>query len=112
MKVAIIGSRELMIDNLEKYLPGSVTEIVTCGESGIDTCAAEYAKKAGLKFTEFLSEYDKFGKQAPLMRNIAIIQYADLVLAFWDGQSEDTQFVIETCNALNKTVKIFILKAQ
>ena len=29
MKVAVIGSRELRVDNLGKYLPEEVTEIVS-----------------------------------------------------------------------------------
>lgn len=45
MKVAVIGSRNLTVNNLEKYLPQDVTEIVSGGERGIDTCAKIYAKK-------------------------------------------------------------------
>jgi hypothetical protein len=57
MKIAIVGSRGLTVNDLEKYLPEDVTEVVSGGAKGIDTCAAEYAKKAGLKLTEFLPEY-------------------------------------------------------
>ncbi len=31
------------------------------------------------------AEYDKYGRSAPLKRNITIIEHADLVLAFWTG---------------------------
>ncbi len=37
MKVAVIGSRGLRVDNLEKYLPKETTEIVSGGARGIDT---------------------------------------------------------------------------
>ena len=40
MKVAIIGSRGLTVDDLNDYLPEGVTEIVSGGARGIDTCAA------------------------------------------------------------------------
>ena len=112
MKIAIIGSRGLTVNHLEKYLPQATTEIVSGGARGIDTCAAIYAKIAGLKLTEFLPEYDKFGKHAPLMRNMLIAEYADMVFAFWDGKSKGTQFVIETCKVLEKPIKIFIIKNQ
>ena len=46
-------------DNLEKYLPNGVTEIVSGGAKGIDTCAREYAVSNGIKLTEFLPEYEK-----------------------------------------------------
>lgn len=39
MKVAVVGSRNLKIDDLGKYLPEGVTEIVSGGAKGIDTCA-------------------------------------------------------------------------
>lgn len=39
MKVAVIGSRNLQVDHLEKYLPEDTTEIVSGGARGIDACA-------------------------------------------------------------------------
>ena len=108
MKVAVIGSRELKVNNLEKYLPKEVTEIVSGGARGIDTSAREYALKNNIKLKEFLPEYEKYGRSAPLKRNIQIIDYADMVLAFWDGKSRGTKFVIDNCKRIGKRVKIFI----
>lgn len=110
MKVAIVGSRELMLEDFSKYLPAEVTEIVSGGARGIDRCAARYAKKVGLKLKEFLPDYDQYGKRAPLLRNLEIIEYADLVLAFWDGESRGTRFVIENCKKTNTPIKIFRVK--
>lgn len=111
MKVAVIGSRGLSVPNLEKYLPEDTTEIVPGGARGVDTSAKEYALAHGLKLTEFLPEYDKFGRGAPLKRNITIIEYADLVLAFWDGKSHGTKFVIDNCKERGIPVKVFLAKA-
>jgi len=107
MKVAVIGSRNLIIKDLEKYLPAKTTEIVSGGAIGVDTCAKLYAIRSNLKLTEFLPNYQKYGKRAPLLRNLEIINYADLVLAFWDGQSRGTKFVIEQCKKLEKKVIIY-----
>ena len=98
MKVAVIGSRSLTVDNLGDYLPPDTTEIVSGGARGIDASAREYSQAHGIKLTEFLPEYDKYGKSAPLKRNFKIIEYADIVLAFHDGSSKGTQFVINNCN--------------
>lgn len=43
MKLAVIGSRNLNVDNLENFIPDDVAEIVSGGATGIDTCAREYA---------------------------------------------------------------------
>lgn len=108
MKVAIIGSRNLTVTDIEKYLPINVTEIVSGGARGIDTCAKNYAIRKGIKITEFLPQYDKYGRGAPLKRNLQIIDYSDMVIAFWDGKSRGTRYVIENCRKRNKKVTVFI----
>lgn len=108
MKVAVIGSRGLSVPNLRKYLPEGVMEIVSGGARGVDTSAREYALANGIKLTEFLPEYEKYGRSAPLKRNITIIKRADLVLAFWDGRSHGTKFVIDNCKKLDIPVKVFV----
>lgn len=107
MKVAIIGSRSLTVQNLGEYLPQGVTEIVSGGAKGIDTCAREYAHQAGLKLTEFLPQYQRYGRGAPLRRNLEIIDYADEVIAFWDGQSRGTKFVMEAREKRGKKVTVY-----
>ncbi len=110
MKVAVIGSRNLEVAELGKYLPEGVTEIVSGGARGIDTCARRYAQEQGLKLTEFLPDYEQFGRSAPIRRNVTIVEYSDLVLAFWDGESRGTRFVIEQCRKTGKPIKIFQIK--
>ena len=107
MKAAVIGSRGLIVTDLEKYLPQGTTEIVSGGAKGVDASAKKYAEMNGIKLTEFLPEYDKYGRSAPLKRNIAIIEYADIVLAFWDGKSRGTKHVIESCQKTGVPVKVF-----
>lgn len=107
MKVAVIGSRGLHVDHLEDYLPEGVTEIVSGGARGIDACAKDYALRHGLKLTEFLPEYEKYGRGVPLRRNITIIEYADFVLAFWDGKSRGTKYVIDNCKKRNIPVAMY-----
>lgn len=111
MKIAIIGSRGLTVNNLEKYLPQEVTEIVSGGARGVDTSARAYADKNGIKLKEFLPEYEKYGRRAPLVRNDLIIDYADVVFAFWDGKSRGTKYVIDNCKRKGKKVKVFIKKS-
>ena len=109
MKVAIISSRGLKINNLESYLPENTTEIVSGGAKGVDACAADYAREKGILLTEFLPDYKKHKRGAPLKRNLQIIEYADTVLAFWDGRSRGTKHVIDNCRIIGKEVRVFFL---
>ena len=109
MKVAIIGSRKLTLESIGEYLPKETTEIVSGGAQGIDACAKKYAYDNGIKLTEFLPEYEKYKRGAPLKRNLKIIDYADMVIAFWDGSSKGTRFVIENCERTNKKIKVIYL---
>ena len=112
MKVAIIGSRNLSVVEIQRYLPKGITEIVSGGARGIDSCARRYANQTGIKLTEFLPEYNRYGRSAPLKRNLQIISYADMVIAFWDGQSQGTKYVIDQCRKLGVKVIVYKYKAK
>lgn len=109
MKIAIVGSRDLNA-NLENFIPKNATEIISGGAIGIDKCAEKYAKENNLKMTVIKPNYKEYGRRAPLIRNLEIIDKADLVIAFWDGKSKGTKFVIEKCREREKQIKIFTSK--
>ena len=109
MKVAVIGSRGLHIADLGVYLPEGTTEIVSGGSKGIDTCAREYAQAIGLKLTEFLPDYGRYKRAAPLVRNRAIVEAADLVVALYDGQSRGTLHTINCAKKFGKPVEVIII---
>lgn len=110
MKVAIVGSRTLTVANLEKYIPEDTLEIVSGGAKGIDRCAKEFSTSHNIRYTEFRPNYIKYRKYAPLKRNLDIINYSDYVVAFWDGLSRGTKFVIDKCIELEKPTDVFVIK--
>lgn len=97
MRVAVVGSRSIQNIDLEKHLPLGTTAIISGGARGVDTIAAEYARSQGLALTEIRPDYARYGRAAPLKRNIEIIESADFVLIFWDGHSKGTKFAIDEC---------------
>ena len=110
MKIGVVGSRNLTINELEKYVPSGCEKIVSGGAAGIDKCAAEYARRQGIELLEILPDYNKYGKAAPLLRNQTIADESDIVIAFWNGYSKGTKSIIEYCKKSNKVcivVKMF-----
>lgn len=109
MKVAVIGSRNASDDivyTILQNIPAQTTEVVSGGAKGIDSAAEIVAESLGLPVKIFLPDYISFGKSAPLNRNDEIVDYADMILAFWDGKSKGTQNVIKSCILKNKAFKI------
>ena len=99
MKVAIIGSRDLHMDigkYIKKYVDvKNITLIISGGARGIDTLAEKYAIEHDIPMKIFYPEYENHGSNAPLRRNIDIVDMADIVVAFWDKESRGTKFVID-----------------
>ena len=110
MKIAVVGSRNLTDVIIDNYIPSDAEEIVSGGAVGVDACAAEYARASGLKLTEFLPEYKKHGRAAPIVRNKQIVDYADKVIVFWDGSSRGTLSVIKYAEKQAKPIEVIICK--
>jgi len=108
MKLAICGSRYISSLNLEEYLPSGVKEIVSGGALGVDKLAADYAVSHGIRLVEFLPDYKRYGRRAPLVRNAQIADYADELLAFPKSDSRGTYHTIKLFEKRNKPVNVVI----
>ena len=110
MKVAIIGSRCIHEINIEDYLPEKCEEIVSGGAAGVDAVAADFAKERGIPLKEFFPDYKRYGRGAPIVRNKEIVDYADKIIAFWDGNSKGTLSVIKYAQKAKKSIDIILCK--
>lgn len=109
MKVAIIGSRGLNIEIPDYCIPENTTQIVSGGAIGIDRKAREFAYRKGIRILEIVPDYDLYGRRAPLKRNDVIIEYSDMVVAFWDGKSGGTGYVVNRCRKTGKRVVVYLV---
>ncbi len=109
MKTAVIGSRSIKISDIGKYI-SDTEEIISGGAAGVDSCAAKYAQENGIKFTLFLPQYERYGRAAPIIRNKEIVDYADKIIAFWDGSSKGTLSVIKYAEKIKKPCQIILCK--
>ena len=109
MKVAVVGSREIIIEDLGKYLPENVTEIISGGAIGVDSCAKNYALENNIPYREYLPEYEKYRRNAPLVRNKKIIDACDEALIFWNGRSKGTRSVMNYCEKIGKRYRLYCI---
>jgi len=108
MKLAIIGSRSIEELDLDKYIKEKPDVIISGGAKGIDTIAWEWAIKNNIEIVVHRPNYNKHGKWAALKRNDIIIDEADKIIAFWDGKSTGTKYVIDRAKKLNKEVVVVL----
>ncbi|MEA4969294.1 MAG: SLOG family protein [Candidatus Pelethousia sp.] len=109
MRVAIVGSRNLMVD-IAKYIPANTTEIVSGGARGVDTLAEHWADQNNIPKVIFKPDYKRHGRAAPIKRNVLIVEAADLVVAIWDGESRGTKFTIDYAKQVGKPVQIVLIE--
>jgi hypothetical protein len=77
-------------------------------EYGADFLGEKYAKEKGYKVTPFPADWKNNGKAAGFMRNEQMAEYADCLIAFWDGKSRGTADMIE--RAKSHGLKIRVIK--
>ena len=112
MKVIIAGSRNFNDYNLlKKSCDNLLTqftniEIVSGTARGADKLGERYAREKGYDIKQFPANWDKHGKSAGYIRNDEMAQYADMLIAFWDGTSKGTKHMIDLANKRGIKVEI------
>lgn len=118
MKVIIAGGRDFedyqfLEDTLwdlygdRDYGLRDVTEIVQGGARGADALGSQFAEVHNLPEREFPADWDKHGKRAGYLRNEEMAEYADVLIAFWDGESRGTRHMIQTALAAGLEVHVY-----
>ena len=100
MKIAVIGSRDIepQIEKIIKDIQKITQEkpiIISGGAKGADQQAKKAAQRMGWDYEEYRPNYELYGKPATMIRNRQIIEQAEYILAYWNGQSKGTAQAIE-----------------
>lgn len=108
INLGIVGSRtftdyELLKQHID---PANIAAIVSGGAIGADTLAERFAEEHQIPMIIFKPDYAKHGRAAPFVRNTAIIEASDVVIAFWDGKSTGTLDSIKKARKLGKPVTV------
>lgn len=117
MKLAIVGSRTFtdylfLESTIMTRINKTVTEIVSGGAPGADSLAEDFAKKFQLKMKVFPADWKGLGKKAGYLRNISIIEYSDIVIAFWDFVSPGTKSSINLAYKMHKELHIIDVRTN
>lgn len=93
-----------LVDELDAK--GFDVSVVSGMARGADRLAYEMSKELGAQCYEFPADWDTYGKRAGYLRNEAMADFADGLLAFWDGESRGTQHMISIAQEAGMPVRI------
>lgn len=108
INLGIVGSRSFQdYELLKKHVdPTNIAAIVSGGARGADTLAEKFAAEHSLPMIIYKPDYANHGRAAPFVRNSAIIEASDAVIAFWDGSSAGTLDSIKKAKKMGKPVTV------
>ena len=112
VKVIIAGSRSISsLEEVTKAIKESeftITEEV-CGEAqGVDQLGKFWAYNLGIPTKQFNPKWNVYGKAAGPIRNREMAEYADALVAIWDGKSKGTANMISEMKKLGKPISVRI----
>lgn len=119
MKIIIAGGRdfndyllleESMYEFLSELYPHTWNkidfEIVSGGAKGADSLGEKFAEEYCYKVKRFIPDWKGLGKKAGIIRNHEMGDYADALVAFWDGVSRGTKDMIDYATKKGLIVKV------
>lgn len=124
MNVAIVGSRSFTdyrwFCQQVSYFVQPSDVIISGGAQGVDSLAEDFADEFEIEKKIFEADwqdfsdpcvrkkgkYGEYNALAGFKRNSKIVKEADLVIAFWDGESTGTEDTLEKAHDANLPVII------
>ena len=109
--VLICGSRSIKNLQISRYIrPKSCAAIVHGAAIGVDTIADSWAKQNGIETIVYEPNYKIYGKCAPLVRDEEMVDFCDVVIAFYNGKSRGTLYTINYAKKINKKVIVHLIQ--
>lgn len=113
-KVIIAGGRDYndyhkISDTCDKILTYDQIQIVSGKCSGVDYLGEKYAIENGYSIKEFPANWNKYKKAAGPIRNKEMAEYADILIAFYNGKSKGTKNMITLAKKNNLEIYIILV---
>ncbi len=108
-KTRLYNVLDKMFIHPDAVMPDSnALEIVCGGARGADSLGDQWAITNWVPVQEFPGGWATHGKSAGHRRNVEVASYADVLVAFWDGESKGTRHMIDT--ALKSGLEVHVYR--
>jgi len=112
VKTIIAGSRDItdfaVIEQAAYESGFHITEVVSGTARGVDKLGEGWASMNEVPIKRFPAQWELYGRGAGIKRNAAMAEYADALIAVWDGSSRGTKHMIDYAEGIGLRVYIFI----
>jgi len=85
--------------------------IISGRAKGADRLGERFAQEHNIPTQLFPADWNTHGRKAGFIRNLKMAKAADILIAFWDGQSRGTQHMIEAMQKLEKPVFLVVVNS-
>lgn len=82
-------------------------QIICGGAKGTDALAIQFAKEYQYELVVVPPDWKTFQNAAGFVRNAAMVEYSDMLIAFWDGRSSGTKHIIDLAQLRGLEVYVF-----
>ena len=114
LRVAIVGSRHFPdLERVESFVDGlpAGTRLVTGSASGVDAAASRAARRRGMAVQVIGAGFEEArDRGAAEARNQRLVDQCDLLVAFWDGESNGTRATVDRALASGRDVQVFVAR--
>jgi hypothetical protein len=109
MKVIIAGSRDILnrdvVENAIIESGFEITEVVSGGARGVDSIGEWWAREKKIPVKRFAPDWNKHGKAAGPIRNQQMAEYADALIAVWNGSRGTKDMITQ---AAHRNLRVYI----
>src|SRR5574343_54714 len=110
MKTIIAGGREITdytaVHQAVLFSNFEITEVVSGKAAGVDTLGEQWAIAHNIPIKEFPANWAQYHKAAGAIRNRQMGDYAEALIAVWNGKFRGTKHLIEY--ATKKGLKVYV----
>ena len=110
MKTIIAGSRDVdsptIVADAVEASGFTVTEVVSGAARGVDTLGEQWAADNDILVLRFPADWKRYGRAAGPKRNEQMAEYAEALIAIWDGESRGTKHMIDYATKLGLVVYV------
>lgn len=110
MKTIIAGSRGIediaVVEAAVAAAGWIIAEVVSGTARGVDRLGEHWAASQRIPVKRFPADWQGLGRRAGYVRNSAMADYAEALIAVWDGQSPGTRSMIALAHS--KGLRVFV----